>query len=746
MAGLALLLARNGWQVDGCDLEENECVAWLRSHGIPVGIGHDPGHLRTLDPASAWVVRSAAVPSNHPELAEAAARELAVFDRGVVLAAFLGSIDRTVAVCGSHGKTTTATFTTLLLRALGADPGWCIGGTCGRLGAVAAFDAGHPDAPLVAECDESDGTLSLYHPRVTVVTNVDYDHMEHFDGMHALEAVFARVARQTRETVVYVRDDVRAHALCSGLCRTFSVGLHPDADLRAEVEEATAEGTVMRLLLGGEDLGRWRLGVPGPHNVTNALAALGAVQALGCDLRAAADCMADGLCLPARRFDCVSTRDAIRVISDYAHHPAEVTALVRTARMQPQRRIVAIFQPHRHTRTRALSDQFPAAFAQVSALALLPVYAASEPPLEGGTSADLYRQFRKAAAADPTLPVPVLARTLESGWHWLRTTVRPGDLVLIVGAGDVVKLADRIRGDGAWCADALQFATADGLSFEPDARTESLVTYGVGGRARGLACVSSKAALRMVLEECARRTLPWSMLGAGSNLLVSDAGYPGVLIQLRGRAFRKLAPEPSSAPDCFAVGAGWPGAALLNRLQELGLGGLEFMEGIPGTFGGWLAMNAGAHGGAVADVVEAVEVVDGRGAVRRLEREALGFSYRCCEALRSSAAIAGIVRLQASTSAEISARRADYRVRRICLAGLRTAGSVFRNPPGDSAGRILDLAGCKGMRVGEAEITTRHANVIAAHPGATASDILALAARASQQSSVPLELELRILD
>jgi UDP-N-acetylmuramate--L-alanine ligase/UDP-N-acetylenolpyruvoylglucosamine reductase len=751
MAGLAYLLSKQGWTVTGCDLCDNPLLAWLAGEGIATTVGHSPNHAAALDPASDLVARSPAVPRQNPELAAAAARGIPVYDRGVLFAALLDRRPKAIAVCGSHGKTTTASFTAMLLRDLGHAPGWCIGGTASALGALAA-NGGAQDAPIVAECDESDGTLALYHPYVTVVTNIDFDHMEHFDSVAAFEAVFARVARGTQHLVVYGRDDERAHAICSALPHAFPVGLHAEARLRATDVRTDATGSDFTLFLDDESLGPCRLGHPGLHNVRNALAALGAVHAVGGDLRQAAARLATGLSLPARRFDGITRADGIRVISDYAHHPTEIAALVATARLQPHSRLVAVFQPHRYTRTKALGAQFPQAFAGVDALALAPVYAASEDPLAGGTSADLYAHFRASAYADPTIPVPALAPTLDAAWQWLRATVKPGDLILIIGAGDVVTLARRAADCTALQQPPLAPPSVAGLEFTSPVSCAKHTTYGVGGPARGLACVATLDALRAVIAWCQREALPWTVIGGGSNLLVPDTGYPGVLLQLRGPAFRELRlEEPPQGegphlPRRVVVGAGIPGGAMLDQLQELGLRGLEFMDGIPGTLGGWLAMNAGAHGGAIGNAVVEVDVLARDGSRRAVRPPELEFAYRRCEALRGVAILSATLELQPATGAEIAERRRAFRARRTNLSGLRTAGSVFGNPPGESAGRLLDLAGCKGLCVGGADITSRHANVIATQRGATASDVLALAAIAASRVSVPLHMEVRVLD
>lgn len=745
MAGLALLLLRKGWKVSGCDAEEGPLLDWLRAQGAAVSVGHAGEHLEGLAAVRGdLVVRSPAVPAAHPELAAARAAGLTVLDRGVMLAALLDALPQTVAVCGAHGKTTTATFTATLLRALGRPAHWCIGGTSEALGAPAAFDPAQ--APLVAECDESDGTLALYHPLVTVLTGIDNDHLDHFGDMAALEAVFARVVRQTRGPVVYVREDERSHALAGSLPGSLAVGLHPEAALGAGNIEPGSDATEFDLLWQGRSLGRYRLGVPGLHNLRNALAALGAVRALGVDLVPAAGALAGSLRLPGRRFECVAEGQGIRVLSDYAHHPAEISALVAAARLQPRRRLLAVFQPHRYSRTLTFGERFPEAFAGVTALALAPVYAASETPLPGGASADLYVRFRGAAAANPAIPVPVLAGSLDGAWHWLRHTVRAGDLVLLVGAGSIVRLAERIRAaDGAWTLPPCAMPPVEGLVFESPAATAGRVSFGAGGEALGWAKVSTPEALRKVLEVCAARGLPWKAVGCGTNLLVADTGYPGIFVQLEGSAFRECMADPAR-PGMVRVGAGWSGPALLDRLQELGLGGLECMEGIPGTLGGWLAMNAGVPDGTIGERVDEVCACDAAGSEWRRDGSGLGFGYRRCEALRGAFALSATLCLLPAAPDAIAQRRKAFRARRTVPSEGRSAGSVFRNPPGESAGRLLDRAGCKGLRVGGAEISPRHANVIVAHPGVTASDILALAERAARRVTVPLEYELCILE
>jgi len=432
MAGLARLLAARGFAVSGCDAAASRITDWLVQQGVGVQFGHNAAHI-TLD--LAWLVRTPAVAADAPEIQAAQARGLPVLARGVVLPALLQTFPLSIAVAGTHGKTTTTAMIAQLLQANGCAPAFAIGGEVGSLGGVAGAGAGRL---VVAEADESDGTLALYTPDIAVVTNIEFDHMEHFGGEPELVGCFQRFIRQAR-CVIYGADDPRAAALGRG---GISFGFAEHADFRATNVELFPRAGTFDVLRRGVKLTRLQLPVPGRHNILNALAACAAVDAvLRRDAPAhpagAACCQAlDSFCPARRRFEVVSEAGGILVISDYAHHPTEVRALVAAARGLGRRRLVAVFQPHRYTRTLALGADFPGAFAGVDEVVLAPVYAASEAPLAGGTSHDLARHFAQSG-------VPRLreVESLDAAWNYLRETLRAGDALLVVGAGDVEKIA-----------------------------------------------------------------------------------------------------------------------------------------------------------------------------------------------------------------------------------------------------------------------------------------------------------------
>ena len=435
MAALLDLLRARGFAASGCDTAANRLTAWLEARGVPVARGHDAAHADAAD----WLVHTAAVPADHPELARARARGIPVTPRGIALAARM-SAGHTIAVSGTHGKTTTASLLAQILRAGGVDFSFAIGGEVDPLGGVAG--AGRSDrAWLVAEADESDGTLAWYEPEVLVVNNVDFDHMEHFRDVGEFHAVFGRAMRQTRGTVLYGWEDPAARRLAEACPDAISFGFGAGAQVRAGDWRPDAGAQRFTVWVHGSECAEVRLPMTGRHNALNALAALAAAQAAGVDWPDGAAAL--DRAVHARRRMEFAARGPVTVVSDYAHHPAEIRAFLSAVREMPgegRGRRIAIFQPHRYTRTRALGPDFGPAFEGVDRVILAPVYAASEAPIPGGASADLLRHLQEGRgyAAE-------LADSLDDAWNRAVRDLRPGDWILLIGAGDIERLAAHAR-------------------------------------------------------------------------------------------------------------------------------------------------------------------------------------------------------------------------------------------------------------------------------------------------------------
>jgi len=728
MAGVAFLLARRGWRVSGCDAHVNALAPWLRAAGIPVAEGHAPSHIADAE----RLIVTPAVAAADSELSAARAKGLPVFRRGEVLAALL-SQSRGVAVCGAHGKTTTSCFAARLLQELGMAPNWCIGGATSRLGGVAGGGNGNL---LVAEADESDGTLALYHAAVTVLNNIDLDHLEHFDGEAALLACFRQAVVQTREGVAVCRDNERAWRVAqSATVPVLSFGFSDASSLRATDVRVEASSVSFDLVYQGHPQGRVTLDVSGRHNVLNALGASAAAILLGAEPKAGFEALARACNeLPGRRFETVAEVSGIRFVADYAHHPAELKAAVEMAREQKPARLRVVFQPHRYTRTRALGPEFPAAFAAADEVILLPVYAASETMIDGGDICDLYAHFRSAESREGDgNPRVKLARSREDVWTYLRQTAKFGDFVLIAGAGDVIELARLIQADIArgWPERKdpegfeAELRRVSGAHVEAFGALAEWSFFGVGGWARWRVEVANEESLASTVRLCVGAGVPWRMVGAGANAWFSDLGEPGGVIRFAEGACQEL----EIRGDEVVAGCGWKGPVLLDALEQEGLSGLEFMDSVPGSLGGWLAMNAGAQGGEIGSHVAWIRCLNPDGKITILTPEDCGFAYRHCAGLAGRVALTCGLRLKRSGPELIHACRRALRAKRIPLAGLRTAGSVFKNPAGASAGRLLDAAGCKGLRIGGARVTDFHANIVAVDEPVTASDVLALVMR-----------------
>lgn len=434
MAGLAAQLHWLGFDVSGCDLKESPFSEWARRQGVKLFAGHAREHIAD---GLAAVVRSTAVPGDQPELLAAKRLKVPVLRRGNVLAAIVNSRS-SVAVAGTHGKTTTVAMLTQVLRSAGVDAAFFVGAMVDSLHGVSGFGRDI----FVAEADESDGTLARYRPQHAILTNADIDHLEHYQSEDSLWSCFRQFVSQTGDSVVYNYDDPRARAIGRSADNSLGYGFEDGAEVRGVDYRQSARSCGFNLLLPDGAERRIELPVAGVFNASNALAVCAFCTGIGLD----AGTIVRGLAHyrpPRRRFEHVALVDGVEIYMDYSHHPTEIRALLQSVQKMEFGRLIAVFQPHRYTRTRALAEQFPAAFHGVDRLVLAPVFAASEEPLAGGSSGDLLRSFDQDSEVDA-----VLAEDLADAWRQARACSQPGDLMLLIGAGDIEQVADWIR-----CAD-----------------------------------------------------------------------------------------------------------------------------------------------------------------------------------------------------------------------------------------------------------------------------------------------------
>ena len=439
MSGIARIMLARGVKVTGSDAAASGLLTALAAEGADVHVGHAAEHLDGAD----TLVVSTAIREDNPELAEARRRGLRVLHRAAALASvMLGR--RGIAVAGTHGKTTTTSMLTTILRHSGADPGYVIGGILTETGLGAGDGAG---AMFVAEADESDGSFLMLTPDLAIVTSVEADHLDNYDGLGQIQAAFAEFAGQIRPGGVLIAcaDDPGARALAAAAARpgirVRTYGGAPGADYR--LTGVRQDGMTVRFAIsgpqesaGGASPGQLEAGVPGRHNALNAAAAYAAALELGLAPEQAAAGLAayQGV---HRRLEPKGEAAGVLVLDSYAHHPTELTADLRTARdIRPPGRVLAVFQPHLFSRTRIFAAEFGAALGLADEAFVLDVYAAREDP-EPGVSGLLVAQAVPGGRARfipdrADLPAAVAA------------AARPGDLVLTMGAGDVTALGPLI--------------------------------------------------------------------------------------------------------------------------------------------------------------------------------------------------------------------------------------------------------------------------------------------------------------
>lgn len=436
MSGIARILLARGVSVSGCDAKESRALTALRALGAAVCVGHDPAHTAGVD----TLVVSTAIRPDHPERAAAMDDGLRILPRAAALASVMAG-HRGIAVAGTHGKTTTTSLTTVALQHCGADPSFAIGGELNESGANAHDGSGEL---FVAEVDESDGSFLMLSPYAAIVTNVEVDHLDNYGSEQAYRDAFTRFADRIDRSgfLVACADDPGARALVAtartqGLdVRTY--GTAADADLRVGAVEAHGLAMTFDVRFGGSRLGRTEVAAPGNHNVLNAAAAL----LLGFGLGYSFDALREGIARfggTRRRFEPKGSAGGVRVFDSYAHHPTEIAADLLAARaVAGGGRIVACFQPHLYSRTRLFARRFGEALAGADEVVVMEVYAAREDPEPGVTG---------ALVAD-AVSLPAEQVRFEPSWSAvpgvLAGIVRPGDIVLTVGAGDVTMIGPEL--------------------------------------------------------------------------------------------------------------------------------------------------------------------------------------------------------------------------------------------------------------------------------------------------------------
>ncbi len=424
MSALAEVLLARGHAVSGTDLADGPLLRRLAAAGARVVVGHGPEHLADAE----LLVWSSAIGPEHVERRAAQARGIPGIRRGTLLARLMQGA-RGVAIAGAHGKTSTTALLGHVLEVCGLDPTLIVGGALASTGSGARI--GRRDL-IVAESDESDGSFLELAPAIACVTNVDREHLEHWGDEAALHRGFSSFMASARESVVVCADDPVAAGLAPRTSKVITYGLSTSATWMAT--NITARGGRMKFTLhqGARHIGAGSLPLPGRHYVQNAVGVVAIAAALGVPPAQALSALASFRGVE-RRFTILGAKNGVTVVDDYGHHPVEIKATLAAARSVCTGRIHTVFQPHRYTRTRDLMEEFATSFGGTDTLILLPIYAAGDQPIEGITSETLARAVARQRSVRHCMTAAEAASTLAN-------LTQPGDLVLLLGAGDVNQL------------------------------------------------------------------------------------------------------------------------------------------------------------------------------------------------------------------------------------------------------------------------------------------------------------------
>lgn len=731
MSGLARLLLEMGHRVSGSDRVTSGETERLRERGLVFLTPHSAEAVRDAE----VVVYSSAIRETNPALAAAMTNKIATFRRAECLAAILHTKSGIV-VSGTHGKTTTSSMVAHILRKGDLNPCHYVGAEIPVLGRNAEWNK--DGEYLVAEGDESDGTLALYKPKHSIVLNVEEEHLDFYTrGIEQIREVFNQLLDQTSSSIVYCSECEEATRLCGLRENSVSYGW-ADSDFTATDVSAQIGTTSFTVNYKGEELGRVQLGIAGLHNVLNALGAIAIGHMSGVDFQKIGRALGT-FAGAKRRFETKYLTKRCRIVDDYGHHPTEVAATLQTARTYDRGRVVILFQPHRYSRTQKLADDFGKALQAADLVFVTDVYAASEDPIPGVSGQTIVDAIH--ANGDTKA---VFVPELSTAHHIVGNALQYDDLFLTLGAGNVHEAGNKLINDLKTLDEIVNDSGVEAIKLYEPMHKHS--TIRIGGPAQFWIEPSEFEGFKEAVNYCKARGIPVRVVGRGSNLLIRDGGIRGAVIHPKGGAFSEVTVDG----DTIKAGVGARFKKLASVAREHGIGGFEWMEGIPGNVGGGLRMNAGAMRVETFDQVVDVTFLDEDGQIRTRSRDEIVSEYRSVPELRRNYALAATFKGSLASAENIQELLEESRHHRnTTQPKAASAGCIFKNPEVCGAGQLIDELGLKETGVGKAEVSLEHGNFIVNRGKATAADALSLIdqikAKAKAERGVDLETEVQIL-
>ena len=732
MSGIAGLLLQLGHEVSGSDKLDSLETDRLQRLGLKFYQQHRADDTRDAE----LIIYSSAIRPENPILISAHENGKRAVRRAEALAAIM-SAKRGILIVGMHGKTTTSAMTAHVLREGGLHPSHYVGAEIPILGTNSHWDG--RGEYFVAEGDESDGTIALFHPENTLVLNIEEEHLDFYADLAAIEKTFNQLIAQTSGKIFFCADDPHAARICRSLGQAICYGLSENADYRGADIKLDNFSSTFSIYRDKEKLGEATLSVPGEHNVRNALGVIALATELGVPFEKIAKALTK-FRHARRRFEIKYDSPRFLLVDDYGHHPTEIKATLKTARSVGRKRVLTMFQPHRYSRTQKLRKEFGAAFDQADRVLITDVYGSSEAPIPGVTG----QMIADEIAARGHRPVAYQPR-LEWVHRDVGNMLEAGDLLLSLGAGNIHEQLSILAGDLVIAEKLKEIVGEEGdvKLYEPLSKH---TTLRVGGPAQFWVEPRNEKAFSELIQFCRREKLPLFVIGRGSNLLVRDGGIRGVVVHPSGGEFDKIDIDGNE----ITAGVGAKLKEIAYAARAANLGGLEWMEGIPAALGGALRMNAGAMGGQTFDHVLSVRYLDRDGNTHTKTRNELEVRYRDFPLLKENFAVAATFRASAASREQIESKlHESQEKRRTSQPIAKSAGCIFKNPETCPAGKLVDELGLKNSVVGKARVSDVHGNFIVNEGGATAAEVLELIERIKQTAKakrgIELETEVQIV-
>ncbi len=708
MSGIAGLLLALGHDVSGSDRVTTVETERLQTLGLKFSSPHTEESVQDAD----LVIFSSAIRAGNPAYDAAIRNNQSMVRRADALAAIM-NCKKGIVVAGTHGKTTTSAMAAHVLRVGGLHPSHYVGAEIPILGTNAHWSS--RGEFFVAEGDESDGTLAYYHPEHVILLNIEEEHLDFYEDLAAIEAVYSQLLDQTSGHIFYCADDGNACRIAAHRRGAISFGADEKAFYHYRNLRVHDLQSIYDVYRGSERLGEVTLNVPGSHNVGNSLGVIALASELGVYFNKIVEAL-EVFRGARRRFEIKYRSEFCTIVDDYAHHPSELRATLATARRSHAKRTIVMFQPHRFSRTLKLKDQFGSAFTGTDTVFVTEIYPASEVPINGVTGQLLVDAMRANGHPNARY-IPNRTEMLTKVGEMLQA----GDMILSLGAGNVHEQTSILAADVA-VLEAMRAVMGSGQIslYEPLAKH---TTLRCGGPAQFWAEPDTETGFANLLRFCGEYKIPLRVLGRGSNLLVRDGGVRGLVMHPSTGEFLKFEVHGNQ----ITAGAGVPMKKLAYAARDAGIGGFEWMEGIPGNVGGALRMNAGAMGTEMFDQVVSVRYADSEGCIRNVTPEQMDVRYRSVSTLVENYALSAVFRGERASREEIERKLEESRQKRkTTQPRAASAGCMFKNPAECPAGKLVDELRLKNSSVGAARVSEIHGNFIVNDGGASAEDILKL--------------------